>query len=105
MKDQRLGQGRSDKQLDNNARNGGVSCMSAVIVAIIWLIWMLFSCNRSHYSQRFKGHVTEPPTHLMVELPSIKMIKPAGRKVAKEPKERKVIYIMPKYLRETNYHK
>lgn len=74
MNDQRFNQGRSQKQLDRTARNGGISCMAAVIWLIICLLWMTFSCSQKQY--RYNG-----------------------------PKEYKTNYIMPQYLRITDYYK
>jgi len=74
MKEQRLGQGRSDKELERNAINGGMSCVSAFVLFIACLLCMIFSCSPKHYG--YKG-----------------------------PKQYKRNYLMPQYLRETNYYK
>jgi len=99
----RLCQGREKNRMTIKGKTLFYCCLISLF--LWWALFCLFSCHSSHYSQRFTGHVTDPPINLMMELPSIKIIKPVGRKVARKPKERKGKYITPQYKRKTNYYK
>lgn len=103
MEDQRLGQGRSQRQLDNNARSGGCVVIMAITI-LLWLaVFALFGCGSSQYG--YRNRVTDPPIYLIAEIPGIKIIQPQGRKTGKEPKQRKINYILPEYKRITDYTK
>ena len=106
MEDKNLNQGRSKRQLDNNARIGGYSFILMVSL-LLWagIFWVCCGCRGTYNTAMHKGYITHPSPHLIAEIPELDLPKPYTIESNKKPKERKINYIMPQYKRITDHYK